>query len=178
MLISEVELRLVLDNSHNDSLGVIQSTYYLGRMYDHNSNKFSITSDEIDLSQYDVQLRFISGNHDLGRVLIYPIITDDGNKWIYEIPILYTMKDKLQIQVILSTDTSEVRSNIVTFKLGNSLPQDQEFYQNLSYLNRLVCDNKVNLKIDNDTRELILLNDINKELCRIDIDSMLIKEWW
>lgn len=187
MLKSEVELRLVVDKHHNNSLGLIPSTYDLGRMYDNKSNRFNITSeDEIDLSEYMVFIRFISGNVDLGKVIVFPteIESDDESencitKWIYDIPMMYTMKDKLQVQLILdSSDGSEIRSNIVTFKLGNSLPQDKEFYQNLSYLNRLVCDNQIRLMVDDDKRELILLDDMEFELCRVDMDHMLPKEWW
>lgn len=189
MLKSIVELRLVIDTNHNNCLGLIPSTYDLGRMYDNNSNQFKITvknTDKINLIDYDVYIRFISGNVDLGKALVVPTeIESDNNdedsvtEWIYDIPLMYTTHDRLQVQIILnSRDNNEVRSNIVRFKLGNSLPQDKELYQNLSYLNRLVCDNVIHLKVDEDNRELVLLDDIENELCRIDIDNMLSKEWW
>lgn len=191
-MVRDIKLQLMIDKRHADLLGVVPSTYYLGRMYDNNSARFTIVSPDnsVDLDDCDIFLRFISGNVDIGKALVMPIIDVDENglsddnievisSYSYLIGMMYTKKSKLQVQVILDfSDGSEMRSNIVTFNLGNSLPEDKEFYQNLSYLDRLVCNKSIKLFVDEDDRELIILDDLETELCRIDIDSMLPKEWW
>lgn len=170
----EVKLLIVKDSSHDNMLGLIPSTYDLCHMYDDSSVQFKLISQEdgeINLDEYKIFIRFISGNIDLGRALIEK---DESEGYTYPVSRCYTIKDKLSIQIILvDSNEFEIRSNIVDFKLFNSLPADKRFYQDLSYLNRLVCDRMIRLVVNHEDKELMILDDLGNELCSIDIEYML-----
>ena len=171
-----VELLIVKDKSHSDIFGVIPSTYDLCRMYDDGSARFKIiSSEDINLDDYEVYIRFIANNLDLGRVVVKPIIGPDyESEYVYRISKLYTQKSVLDVQIILVDSTgNESRTNVVRFKLYNSLPKDKPFYQNLSFLDRLVCDKNLVLELDYEDQVLILYDDLGNKLCELDVEPMV-----
>lgn len=166
-----VVLNIIRDIRNNFILSAVPSTKCICRMYDNNSCQFVLKfSPHIINEDTKVYLRFISGYKDCGEVLVEP----DNYRYHYSISQLYTTKSQLDVQVILRTEDSESRTNIINFKLGNSLPKPSNFDQNLSLLNRLVLDHVINLKIDRDTDELIIMDDLGNELCGIDLDPSMI----
>lgn len=171
-----VELEVCPDELHGDIISVIPSTYDLCRMYDDKSVRFKIYSgkddEEVsyyDLSEFTIYIRFISGNLDLGEVKVSP---DSSGNCYYELPLLYTLTSKLEIQLIFvdSSDTKS-RSNIVKFNLYNSLPPDKEYVQNVSYLNRLIMLGRLKLAVSDNN--LLIKDDLDVTKLTIDISDII-----
>lgn len=177
MFLRIVTLLITRDIEHDGLISVIPSTYYIGRMYDNKSCKFliKVDTDKDDNPVVNFErlfIRFISGNVDLGSAEIFK--SEESQEYEYELSAEYTQKDLLNIQLILNQDDGiEIRTNIVKFKLSNSLPKDIEFYNALSYLNRLIFDKLIKLEVNREDKELIILDDLDNELCSIDIGYML-----
>jgi hypothetical protein len=167
-------LQLVLDDKHDKMVGVIPSSYDLCRMYDDGAVQLKVVSKDgrLQLRDYRVYLKFVSGHVDLGEVLIEP----DGPDYTYIINQYYTTNNLLEVLVELrevQTDTYLCHTNSVQFKLSKSYPPTSVFNQNLSYLNRLVHDGRIVLEEDKEEQELVIFDDMENELCRIDISDYI-----
>lgn len=169
-----VKLLIVKDEEHDNLISVIPSSYFICRMYDNKSVKFQIEistdEDSNPIIEFEkVYLRFISGNVDVGKVLV----TKVDNIYEFELSSEYTQNSLLNLQVIFEESSGvKIRTNIIKFKLSNSLPLDSEYYQNLSYFNRLVHDKLVVLSYDSNSKELFVFDDLGNKLCSFDIGYM------